>query len=95
MILITSLVNLFYISLSFFFHFKKKKKTVMQDCCWCLFCLAAEDQFQWVRDCKSRLNLNPMALGTPNLEKMFSFKNFNTILWSSVLKGIASTHFDT
>ena len=41
------------------FSFQKKKKTVLQDC-WCLSCLTAEGQFQWVRDCKSRLNLNPM-----------------------------------
>ena len=36
-----------------------------------------------------------MALGTPNMEKMFSFKNFNTVLWSATLHGTASTHFDT
>ena len=36
---------------------------MLQDCCWCLFCLAAEDQFQWVGDYKSRLNLNPMEKG--------------------------------
>ena len=36
---------------------------MLQDCCWCLSCLAAEGQFQWVRDCKSRLNLNPMEEG--------------------------------
>ena len=36
---------------------------MLQDCCWCLSCLAAEAQFQWVRDCKSRLNLNPMEEG--------------------------------
>ena len=36
-----------------------------------------------------------MALGTPDLEKMFSFKNFNTNLWSAALHSTASTHFDT
>ena len=36
-----------------------------------------------------------MALGTPNLEKMFSFRNFSTTLWSATLQGIASTHLDT
>ena len=36
---------------------------MLQDCFWCLFCLAAGGQFQWVRDCKSRLNLNPMEEG--------------------------------
>ena len=36
---------------------------MLQDCFWCLSCLAAKDQFQWVRDCKSRLNLNPMEEG--------------------------------
>ena len=36
---------------------------MLRDCCWCLSCLAAEDQFQWVGDCKSRLNLNPMEKG--------------------------------
>ena len=36
-----------------------------------------------------------MALGTPNLEKMFYFKNFNTALGTTSLHGIASTHFDT
>ena len=36
-----------------------------------------------------------MALGTPNLEKMFSFKNFNMVLWSAAQHGTASTHFDT
>ena len=36
-----------------------------------------------------------MALETPNLEKMFSFKNFNKVLWSAALHGTASTHFDT
>ena len=30
-----------------------------------------------------------MALGTPNLEKMFSFKNLNTTLWSAALQGTA------
>ena len=35
------------------------------------------------------------ALGTPNLEKMFSFKNFNTVLWSAALHGTAYAHFDT
>ena len=67
MILITSsgefFLLLFHCQFFFYFHFIKKKKTVLQDCCWCLSCLAAEDQFQWVRDCKSRLNLNPMEEG--------------------------------
>ena len=66
MILITSFVEflLYFIVIFFFFSFHtKKKKTVLQDCCWYLSCLAAEDQFQWVRDCKSRLNLNPMEEG--------------------------------
>ena len=36
-----------------------------------------------------------MALGTLNLENMFSFKNFNTTLWSAALHGTASTHLDT
>ena len=36
---------------------------MLQDCCWCLSCLVAEDQFQWVRDFKSRLNFNPMEEG--------------------------------
>ena len=36
---------------------------MLQDCCWCLSCLVVEDQFQWVRDCKSRLNLNSMEKG--------------------------------
>ena len=36
---------------------------MLQDCCWYLSCLVAEGQFQWVRDCKSRLNLNPMEEG--------------------------------
>ena len=63
MILITSTGELLlYFTVSFFL-FHKKKKTVLQDCCWCLSYLAAEGQFQWVRDCKSRLNLNPMEEG--------------------------------
>ena len=36
-----------------------------------------------------------MALGTLNLEKMFYFKNFKTVLWSAALHGTASTHFET
>ena len=46
----------------FLVHFsvKKKKKNSAQDCFWCLPCLAAGGQFQWVRDCKSKLNLNSM-----------------------------------
>ena len=36
-----------------------------------------------------------MALGTPNLEKMFSYRNLNMVLWSAALHGTASTHFDT
>ena len=36
-----------------------------------------------------------MALGTPNLEKIFSFKNLSTTLWSAALQGTTSTQFDT
>ena len=36
-----------------------------------------------------------MALGTPNLENIFSFKNFSATLWSAALQGTASTHLDT
>ena len=36
-----------------------------------------------------------MDFGTPDLEKMFAFKNLSTTLWSLVLQGIASTHLDT
>ena len=32
--------------------------------------LAAGDQFQWVRDCKSKLNLNPMEEAILNLTKL-------------------------
>ena len=33
-------------------------------------CLAAGGQFQWVRDCKSKLNLNPMEEAILNLTKL-------------------------
>ena len=36
-----------------------------------------------------------MALGTPNLENIFSFKNFSTTLWSAALQGTTSTNLDT
>ena len=36
-----------------------------------------------------------MALGTTNLVKMLSFRNFNTVLWSTALHHTASTHLDT
>ena len=36
-----------------------------------------------------------IALGTPNLENMFFFKNLITTLLSLVCKATASTHVDT
>ena len=33
-------------------------------------CLAPGGQFQWVRDCKSKLNLNPMEEAILNLTKL-------------------------
>ena len=66
-ILITSLGEFPSIILqSYFLSFIslfKKKYTVLQDCYWCLSCLVAEGQFQWVRVSQSRLNLNPMEQG--------------------------------
>ena len=36
-----------------------------------------------------------MARGIPNRLKIFSFKNFITVLWSLFRLGIASIHFET
>jgi hypothetical protein len=36
-----------------------------------------------------------IAQGIPNRLKIFSFKNFITVLWSLFRLGIASIHFET
>ena len=44
-------------------------------------------------------NANPpsliIALGIPNLENMFSLRNFNTTLWSFVFQATTSIYLDT
>ena len=63
---------------------------MLQDCCWCLSCLAAEGQFQWVRVSQSRLNLNPMEQGQygqhvagGNPSSYMSMKDYINQSWQS------------
>ena len=65
MILITSIGEFLLYYCQFFFYFNSLKKTKKQ--CWRIVFGACpvllQGQFQWVRDCKSRLNLDPMEEG--------------------------------
>ena len=42
-----------------------------------------------------RTSITNYSFGTPNLENIFSFKNFSTTLWSASVQGTVSTYLDT